>query len=185
MKHLVLATCLVIGYTYALAADQTASKVDSCVPALPEAAMQVVGLRYAGWKILALSDLSNDDRELWNQSHRGQCPGVTSGRFTSPNKTDFAVLLINKGASQRQTRLAIVTSNTAASRYEATTVYSNDKVTNYPVIHTSKPGKYHDFYNPQKLIQIDSDVLVYEHLESRTLAFYYKGGKFVRLGISD
>ena len=73
----------------------------------------------------------------------------------------------------------------ASFAYEATTIYSNNKVTNYPVIHVSKPGRYRDFYDRKKFVQVDSDVLVYEHIESRALAFYYKGGKFVRLLISD
>jgi hypothetical protein len=178
----VLIVVLVAFQATAIAAEQ--SQLASCVPALPEGARQVIETKYSNWRILVDSDLNKDDQEIWSRTHRGECPGITSGRFVSPSKADYAVLLVNKQSAHREVRVIVVRSNTS-SAYEATAIYSNNQVTNYPVIHTSKPGKYHDFHDRKKFVQIDSDVLIYEHIESRALAFYYKGGKFIRLVISD
>jgi len=183
-RGLVLTILLVTFQAAAIAAEQSQSVLDFCVPVLPEQARQVIETQYTGWRILVVSDLNKDDQEIWSRTHRGQCPGITSGRFVSSSKADYAVLLINKQSTPRETRVIVIRSN-ASSAYEAMTIYSNNKVTNYPVIHTSKSGKYHDFHDRKKFVQIDSDVLIYEHIESRALAFYYKGGKFVRLVISD
>jgi hypothetical protein len=130
---------------------------------------------------LVASDLNKDDQEIWDRTHKGECPGITSGRFASQSRLDYAVLLLNEQSAQRRVRLIVISSDASS----ATTVYSNDKVTNYPVIYVRKPGRYHDFYDRKKSVQVDSDVLIYEHIESRSLAFYYKGGKFARVLVSD
>jgi len=181
-RGLVLIVVLVAFQAAATAAEQ--SQLDSCVPALPEQARQVIETKYSNWRILVASDLNKDDQEIWSRTHRGECPGITSGRFVPASKADYAVLLVNKKSAHREVQVVVVRSSTS-SAYEATTIYSNNQVTNYPVIHTSKPGKYHNFHDRTKFVQIESDVLIYEHIESRALAFYYKGGKFLRLVISD
>lgn len=174
----VLTVALVTGAP-AIAAEQSQ---DSCVPALPEQARQIIEARHSEWRILVASDLNKDDQEIWNRTHKGECPGIASGRFISPSRADYAVLLISKQSAHRRAQLIVITSST----FETATVYSsNEKITNYPVIYSGKPGKYHDFYDRKKFVQIDSDVLVYKYLESRSLTFYYKGSKFARLLTSD
>src|SRR5712691_3400357 len=93
-RSLVLIVVLVAFQATAIAAEQ--SQLASCVPALPEGARQVIETKYSNWRILVDSDLNKDDQEIWSRTHRGECTGITSGRFVPASKADYAVLLVNK-----------------------------------------------------------------------------------------
>ena len=164
-------------------AHQT-GKQQSCAELLPKEVKEIIEKKYKNWRILEKKDLVSDDQVLWDKYRRGECPGVIAGNFDNSGNTGYAVLIISQAKTMKRTQLLILTMR-GSRNYDSQVLYVENNVSNFPAIHKEPPGQYTDFYEEKKTIEAKTDVIIYEHIESSALVFYYKNGKFRRLLVSD
>jgi hypothetical protein len=155
----------------------------SCASLLPDEAKEEIIRTYKNWRILEQDDLVSDDQLLWNKYHMGECPGIVVGTFDNSGKKAYAVLMITQ-APIKKAKLLLIRKK-YNGKYTITLFYSENNLPNFPVIHKGPPGLYYDFYNRKHSIEAKADVIIYEHIESKAIAFYYKNGKYQHLLISD
>lgn len=129
------------------------------------------------WSIVDLSDLSSDDRNLWQRYHQGLCPGMASGRLDS-NHTWYALALLNRTKGKVQEKLILLKID---GQTVTTYLLSASQVIVEPfVVWRTGPGKYLD-YRSEKQIVIRHDSFVYEKMESASVQFYLHNGRIHKL----
>jgi hypothetical protein len=74
---------------------------------LPVGIPAILKSRFEGWHIQTLEGLDPYDLQLWVASKQNSCPGIASGRFFSPIKESFAVLLVPESSHQEGFKVVI------------------------------------------------------------------------------
>src|SRR5437879_3401354 len=71
---------------------------------LPNDLQSIVEGKYPGTKIVSLSDLSEDDRQLFQKEHADSCPGLVKVDFYGDGKPTFALALTTKSQAYARTK---------------------------------------------------------------------------------
>src|SRR4051794_26034341 len=61
-----------------------------------------------GWKPVDTKDLPNDDSSLWEQYHRGLCPGIAVLDLYGQGERTYALALLNNISGQTLEKLVVV-----------------------------------------------------------------------------
>jgi len=173
--------------------SSTARASDPCMSDRLLPAIQAIEVKFRGWRLITLSALSDEDQRTWRQERNGDCPSIALGDFDGSGRRQYAALLISKKAtpvqgetySTRQMRLLHVVSAQDGA-YSFSTI-TQDVTTLIPVVYRSPPGQYEYFKtnsDVKTVIQISTDVIVVEVMESSSTAYFFKKGKFVALTLS-
>lgn len=98
------------------------SSSDACD--LPKDLRSVVERKYAGTKVVSVSDLSEEDKQLYQKEHSDSCPGLVKVDFYGDGKPTFALALTTKSQTYPTTKLVLA--HQAESNWEVTTLDKAD-----------------------------------------------------------
>jgi hypothetical protein len=153
----------------------------TCRPALPSEFSTVLSEAYPYHRILALSDLSHDDQEIWEKTYPGVCPGLVFGRFTVSGEQG-AILLVPDNVHSIDTKVILIDRRRRSSKPRE--VFSERRAGNLPVLRRSKPGIY-KYVSTGRSVKSMHDVLLVEHLEATVIALVIQGARVQVIRIAD
>ena len=185
MKNILRASLILLGLASMLVpVAYTQQGESACQGRLPEKLLTEIKQAFPNSKIEETGDLTSEYREMWVKAHASQCPGLTEGNYKGTDQNLFAVLLLSKEPEKPGARLVIV--NPAASGSNRFKVLETVKIaTASPnVIFTLPPGQYSD---PEGLHKVRTrfDGIVLEQLEVGSILYYYRGGAFHKMILSE
>ena len=102
----------------------------------------VVEGKYPGTKIVTLSDLNEDDKQLVQKEHGDSCPGLAKVDFYGDGKPTFAFALTTKSPAAPRTKL--VMAHRVGAHWEVAALDKGDGPV--PVVWSDKPGEYKGVY---------------------------------------
>lgn len=149
-----LATSAVGLYLFVFVQTSAATSPDGACD-LSQNLKRVVESKYPGTKIVSLSDLSEDHRELFQKEHAESCPGLVKADFYGDGKPTFALALTMKSAAYSKTKLVLA--HRAGANWEVSTLGKADGP--IPVVWSEKPGEYKSVY--QHKIHATRPVIVF------------------------
>lgn len=169
---------LQLSVLFCLAAIPALATPISCT--LPQPVQAALDDKWRGWRLLQLADLRSDDQTLWREHplNGKLCPGVNQGKFDGLH-IGFVFTLVRNSEEQV---VMIATPNRGS--YTTTVLTKPMKVPYFSVVNVFPPGKYKDFYTG-RATQIRGDSAAVEAIEASITLFYFDGGRWKSLLISD
>ena len=158
-----------------VAAAQSSS--DACD--LPKDLRSVVERKYAGTKVVSLSDLSEEDKQIYQKGHSDSCPGLVKADFYGDGKPTFALALTTKSQTYPTTKLVLA--HRAESNWEVTSLDKADGP--IPVVWSEKPGEYKSVY--QHKIRATRPVIVFCGYSSWAVLYAWKNNRIAKLQLQD
>jgi len=148
--------------------------------ALPRSVQTALGDKWRGWRLLQLADLRSDDQTLWREHPQNgkHCPGMNQGKFDGL-RAGFVFTLVNGSEEQ-----VVMVATQNHHGFAVTLLSQPMKVPYFSVVNVFPPGKYKDFYT-RKPTQIRADSAAVEAIEASITLFYFDGGGWKSLLISD
>jgi hypothetical protein len=147
--------------------------------ALPDGLSPLIASKFPNTHIVSLSDLSQDDKMLFQKEHGSSCPGLTRVDFYGDGKPTLAlVLLSTNGVKNAQLVVAQQVEHQWQTRLVDTAGAS------VPVVWSEKPGKYDDVYG-QKTLNATRPVVVLCEYESWAILYAWTGKRVNKIWISD
>ena len=158
-----------------VAAAQSSS--DACD--LPKDLRGIVERKYAGTKVVSLSDLSEEDKQQYQKGHSDSCPGLVKIDFYGDGKPTFALALTTKSQTYPTTKLVLA--HRAESNWEVTTLDKADGPV--PVVWSDKPGEYKSVY--QHKIRATRPVIVFCGYSSWAVLYAWTNNRIAKLQLQD
>jgi len=119
---------------------------------LPSGIVNNLKKTYRNWNIQSIENLDNYDKDLWNKSKSGNCPGVISGHFVSEDFLSYAVLLVPKPPTKDGYKVVVFL------RYDKNKIIkptilteSEDQVKERQVIWVAPKGEYSSVDGTEKI----------------------------------
>ena len=163
-----LAAVLILAVAPAVAAPCTP-------PALVVAYLQ----SHRPWAMLDIGDLSSDDRTLWQQYHKGACPGMARVALDGGKENSFALALLDK--NKHLAALDVIPAGAGKLReFVLDKPFAGSTV----VVWRAPPGPSADILTGRK-VRIANDSIIWEKMESAAQQFYFANGRFHMLQTSD
>jgi hypothetical protein len=154
---------------------------------LPSPVKELLKTKFSNWKIMQLSDMDQDDRDLWLKGPNGKlCPGLAVGHFDNAETPSYALLLISRSIPGGDYKIVIFSKNVPEDTYSWRLLDHGDGECAYCGIVISRvlPGKYHD-WEGAKSIRIKLDGLLVEWLEKGAVLYFRSAGQYRKLQVSD
>lgn len=126
---------------------------------MPQGLRGEISAKYAGKKIVTLSDLRETDKQLFKREHGNSCPGMVKVDFYGDGKPTFAFVLIASDAAKKNAELVLA--HQVAGRW-VTTVLDTARGS-IPVVWSQEPGKYRDIYGEKELRAVNPVVVFCEY----------------------
>lgn len=133
---------------------------------------------HPGWLIVAVSDLPDDDKALWNSYHSGLCPGMAAVASDGADRDSYALALLRRSNGKLVEQLVLLNGSV-----EQLLVKPGEVVSPF-VVYRIGPGNYVDHATGKK-VSIAHDSIVYEKMESTSTQFYFVNGKLHSLLASE
>ena len=146
---------------------------------LPKDLQSVVEGKYPGAKIVTLSDLNENDKELFQKEHADSCPGLVKVDFYGDGKPTFALALTTKSGANLTTKLVV-------ARQVGTSwkVFILDRADGpVPVVWSDKPGEYKGVY--QHKIRAARPVIVFCGYSSWAVLYAWTNNRIAKLWLRD
>jgi hypothetical protein len=162
-----------------------AQESDPCASNIPSPLIEIFEMKFAGWSPEQLSDLDPDDRQLWLKSSPRGCPGVAVGHFESPDRLDYAVLLVRH--SDPTGGYKIVVFNGAPNRNVYTwKLVAHWDTSTYGAVVLSKapPGRYSDYEDARISVTTKLDGILLEFVEKGAMLYYWTTGRYKYVRVS-
>jgi hypothetical protein len=157
-----------------------------CNAVLPADIRVEVGKRYPGMALLLITDLVDDDQQLWLKSFGAStCPGATIGHFKSATTDSYAIAVVRQNSKQSGIDETLVVASRDAGIVKLEALESAQGAPIASIVRKSGPGVYVDWEDPKMRVNAVLDVIVLERLESSAVAFVYEGRKFRTVTISN
>ncbi len=158
---------------------------DPCDPGnIPEPLRNAIHNGFPSWRIDTTKDLEDPyHQKLWLESDPKECPGIAKGHYVSKAYMSYAVLLVPVDSKDLRYKL-LVSRNASDAVPRLEVLLSGTVITRRQVIYTASPGKYVEFYGG-KSVRLYLDGLAFETMEASVTLFYFRGGSFRRLLVSD
>lgn len=153
------------------------SSTDTCE--LPRDLQGLVQNKYPGTKVVTLSDLNEDDKELFRKEHGDACPGLTKVNFYGDGKPTFALALTSKSGTYPNTKLILA--HEVATGWNLTTLDKADGPV--PVIWSDKPGEYKSVY--QHKLRATGPVIVFCGYSSWAVLYAWTNNRIAKLWLRD
>lgn len=161
------------------------AQVDCGEANLPAVVGQALKEKFPSWRPKQVSDLGEDDQRLWLKAHDRQCPGIAVGHFARIEQLAYAVLLVPDTKPTGGYKLVLLSKSQTGSRYDARVLDQADGETySGLVISSAGPGRFSDFENT-KSVHVKLDSIYLEWIEKGAQLFYWSGGRFHKLQVSD
>jgi hypothetical protein len=182
LKHKYLARLLVVTLGALNGTAWANENPASCARLLPKPLADVLRSSHSQWKVLELSDLTEDDRQIWEKARGKVCPGVARGDFDGSRKPQYAVLLLYR---KTPTTLRLVHAVQAGNRPYRLLTMDEGESSRPPVVHRQPPGKYYRAGDTKTAIDVRGDVIYLETIEAGATAFYFANGKLRKVLVSE
>jgi len=153
------------------------SSNDACD--LPKDLQSIVEGKYPGTKIVTISDLNEDDKQLFEKEHAGACPGLANVDFYGDGKPTLALALTTGTQASRKTKLVLAHNSGAA--WKTVSLDSADGPA--PVVWSDKPGEYKSVY--QHKIRATRPVIVFCGYSSWAVLYAWTGNRTAKLWLRD
>jgi hypothetical protein len=131
------------------------------------------------WTVLDITDLAADDRTLWNENHKGFCPGMARVVLDDSGEPSYALALLDKRMKQEE----LVVLMAERGKFREVILerpFPGDRL----VVWRSPPGEWQDPYGGRRA-HIIHDSFTWEEMEAAAQQIYFSGGKFRRIQIGD
>src|SRR5579863_6474050 len=142
-----------------------AAAVEACD--LPEGLQHEIAVRYAGAKLVRLSDLNDDDRGFFQKDHGDGYPGLAKLDFYGDGQLTLALVLIGKSGAKEKAQLVLA--HDVGGRWETRMVDTTNGEP-VPVVWSQPPGAYRDV-NGKKEIRATRPVIVFAGYESWAILY--------------
>ena len=146
---------------------------------LPKELQTIVEAKFPATKIVNLSDLSEEDRQLFQKGHADSCPGLVKVDFYGDGKPTFALALRTNTRTYPQTKLVLA--HQVEENWEATILGKTDGP--IPVIWSEKPGEYKSVYG--KKIRTTRPVIVFCGYSSWAVLYAWTNDKIAKIWLRD
>jgi hypothetical protein len=167
-----------LSVVFCLSAIPSLATPSACT--LPQPVQAVLDDKWRGWRLLQLADLRSDDQTLWREHPQNGklCPGVNQGKFDGLH-TGLVFTLVRNSEEQ-----VVIVATPGGDSYTTTVLSKPVKVPYFSVVNVFPPGRYKDFYTG-RATQIRADSAAVEAIEASVTLFYFEGGRWKSLLISD
>ncbi len=146
---------------------------------LPKDLQSVVEGKYPRTKIVTLSDLNEDDKQLFQKEHTDSCPGLAKVDFYGDGKPTFALALTTK--SQANPRTKLVLAHQLGANWEVAILDKADGPV--PVVWSDKPGEYKGVY--QHKIRATRPVIVFCGYSSWAVLYAWTNNRMAKIWLRD
>jgi len=150
---------------------------EACV--LPKDLQSVVEGKYPGTKIVSLSDLNEDDKQLFQKGHADCCPGLVKVDFYGDGKPTFALALTTKSGAYPKTKLVLA--HQVGTNWKVAILDKADGPV--PVVWSDKPGEYKSVY--QHKIRATRPVIVFCGYSSWAVLYAWTNNKVAKIWLRD
>lgn len=131
------------------------------------------------WSVVDMSDLDRDEKAIWAEAHKGQCPGIAAVKLDESGATSYALELRDRRGDLEQ----LVVLQALGGRFKEV-VLERPFRTGGLVVWRSPPGRSGDMYTRRR-VRIVHDSIIWERMESASQQIYFAGGRFHRLQTGD
>ena len=146
---------------------------------LPKDLQSIVEGKYPRTKVVSLSDLSEDDKQLFQKGHADSCPGLVKVDFYGDGKPTFALALTAKSEANPRTKLVLA--HRVGANWEIAIL---DKAHGpIQVVWSEKPGEYKGVY--QKKIRATRPVIVFCGYSSWAVLYAWTNNRVARIWLRD
>lgn len=166
--------CLFVLIQVAAAAQPSSDACD-----LPRDLRIVVEREYAGTKVVSLSDLSEEDKQLYQKGHSDSCPGLVKVDFYGDGTPTFALAMTTKSQTHPTTKLVLA--HRAESNWKVTTLDKADGP--IPVVWSEKPGEYKSVYG--KKINSARPVIIFCGYSSWAVLYAWMNNRVAKIWLRD
>jgi len=146
---------------------------------LPKNLQTVVQGKYPATKIVSLSDLRDDDRQLFQKEHGDSCPGLTMVDFYGDGRPTFALALTTQSGASPKTKLVLASQ--VGANWKVVILDKADGP--IPVVWSEKPGEYKGVY--QHKIRATRPVIVFCGYSSWAVLYAWTNNKVAKIWLRD
>lgn len=183
-KVLLATTPSILLFCLFVSAQISAQAPNPCEKALPPAVQSYMEHQFPEWRPKVLSDLEGYDRQLWQETHKKECPGIAVGHFENAEHLSYALLLVSRSTAKSGYKFVVITS-APENTYRSEILDHNDAAdASGMVISKAPPGKYSDF-EQTKTVQLKLDSISLDWLEKSSVLYYWSEGHFLTIDTSD
>jgi hypothetical protein len=153
--------------------------------AVPTPVREVLRSKFALWRPKQVSDIDEDNRQFWLKGPNAKaCPGIAVGHFESSVSLSYALLLVPKSDPNGGHKLVVFSKEQANDTYAWKLLdHAEGETYSGLVISKAEPGKYEDLDG--KPVHIRLDALYVEWMEKGAQLYYWAGGRYHKLEVSD
>jgi hypothetical protein len=152
--------------------------VDPCK--FPPGLREVISQKYLNSTIVALADMDEYDRKLYQKDHRTGCPGLLPVNFYGDGQPTWALVL--KAAESGRNRAELIVVRHSDKGWEIRSLERTDSKA--PVVWSERPGKYEDVYR-ENAIRAKWPVIVFCQYESWAILYAWTGKGVEKIWIAD
>lgn len=165
-------------YLLAVAQMVVAQPVAKC--GLPKDLQRQIAAKYPGAKLVSLSDLSEDQKGIFQKDHGDACPGLVQVDFYGDRKPTWALALISGDVSREKAELIV-----AHQVEEEWRIASLETAkSSVPVIWSQGPGKFRDIYG-EKQIRATRPVIVFGEYRAWIILYSWTGKNVDKIWLVD
>ena len=170
---------MVIFYLFAIV--QVVVAAPSIAPCEFPKDLQVrITIKYPGAKIVNLSDLSDDNKGIFQKDHGDACPGLVKVDFYGDRKPTWAVVLISGDGANQKAELIV-----AHEVEEDWRIASLETAKlSVPVVWGQGPGTYRDVYG-EKTIRARRPVIVFGEYGGWMIVYSWTGRNVDKIWLID
>jgi hypothetical protein len=130
--------------------------------------------------------MNADDQQLWLKGPNGkECPGIAIGHFDSADRLSYALLLVPQSNPSGGHKIVVFSKGATKDVYTWGLLdHAEGQTYSGLVISKAEPGKYDDS-ETTKSVQIKLDGLFVEWMEKGAQLYYWSGGRYHKLQVSD
>jgi len=153
---------------------------------LPPPVSEMLKSKFAEWRPKQLSDMEADDQQLWLNGPNGEgCPGIAIGHLESAENLSYALLLVSKSNPSGGHKIVVFSKDLTKGVYISRLLdHAEGQTYSGLVISKVGPGKYDDSERTRSA-KLNLDGLLVEWMEKGALLYYWSGGRYRTLQVSD
>ena len=149
---------------------------------LPGGVIRSLRSHYSTWHILTIKDLVADDAKLWQEAHHSACPGFVSGDFDGTGRTSYAATLLRSTDDKLSQTLILLSPE--GNEYRVLILSAAQQVARASVVEKLPAGRYSSVGDTAQ-IGTKFPVIQYEAIESGSILYYWRAGRFHSLISSE
>ncbi len=146
---------------------------------LPKDLQAVVEGKYPATNIVSLSDLSDDDKRLFQKEHDDSCPGLVKVDFYGDGKPTFALALTTKSQAIPTTKLVLA--HQVGANWKVAILDKADGPV--PAVWSEKAGEYKGVY--QHKIRATRPVIVFCGYSSWAVLYAWTNNRVAKIWLRD